>query len=66
MQISILAPPTLLFREDFSKCRILCSVISKQLKTVRLSFYFVNVVFYHIESFYANKILNNVKIFEIF
>ena len=50
----------------FSNCQILCIAISKQLKTAQLSFYiYANVVFYHIESFSANKILNNVKINEI-
>ena len=29
-------------------------------------FFFANVVFYHIESFSASKILNNVKINEIY
>ena len=46
----------------FSKCHILCSVISKQLKTAQLSFICATVVFYHIESFSDNKILKNVII----
>ena len=50
----------------FSKCHILCSVISKQLKTAQFSFLYANDVFYHIESFSANKILNNDNKNEIF
>ena len=55
------------FEMNFSKCHILCSVISKQSKTAQLSFYMqIYVVFYHTESFSANKILDNVKINEIY
>ena len=53
------------FEMIFSKCHILCSVISKQLKTAQVSFY-MQFFFYHIESFSANKILNNVKINDIY
>ena len=49
--------PHYCFEMIFPKCHILCSAISKQL--------YANVVFYHIESFSANKIINNVKIDEI-
>ena len=52
--------PHYCFEMLFSKCHILCSAISKQLKTAQLN------VFYHIESFATNKILNNVKINEIY
>ena len=52
--------PHYCFKIIFSKCHILCSAISKQLKIAQLGFYM-----YHIESFSTNKILNNAKINEI-
>ena len=52
------------FEMIFPKCHILCSAISKQLKTDNLSVICKYV--YHIESFSANKILNNAKINEIY
>ena len=58
--------PHYCFEMIFSKCHILCSVISKQLKTNTIKLLYASVVFYHIESFSANKILNNVKINEIY
>ena len=53
--------PHYCFEMIFSKCHILCSAISKQLKTAH-----ANVVFYHIGSFSENRILNNVKVNEIY
>ena len=71
MQISKLCklaykPRHYCFEMIFSKFNILCSVISKQLKAAQLKLLYANDVFYHIESFSANKILNNVKINEIY
>ena len=53
------------FEMIFSKCHIACNGISKHFKQHNSAF-FANVVFYHIESFSANKILNNVKINKIY
>ena len=59
--------PHYCFEMIFTKCHILNHAISKQLKTALLSFYMqINVVFYHMELFSANKIFNNVKINEIY
>ena len=58
--------PHYCFMMIFSKCQILCSEISKQLKNSTIKLLYVNVVFHHIESISANKILNNVKINEIY
>ena len=57
--------PRYCFEMIFSKCHILCVVISKQLNST-IKLLYANVVFYHIESFSSNKILNNVKINEIY
>ena len=54
------------FEMIFSRCHILCSVISKLLKKSKIKLLYANVVFNHIESFSANKILNDLKINEIY
>ena len=41
-------------------------MISKQFKNRTIILLYAGVVFYHIESFSENKILNNVKINEIY
>ena len=58
--------PHYCFEMIFSKCHILCSAISKQLKNSTSKLLYANVVLCHIESCSANKILNNVKIDEIY
>ena len=58
--------PHYCFEMIFSKCHILCSAISKQLKTAHVSFCMQMLYFFNIETFSANKILNNVKINEIY
>ena len=54
------------FKMIFSKCHILCSAISKQFKNSKIKLLYANVVFYLIESFSANKILNNAKTNKIY
>ena len=56
--------PHYCFERVFSKSQILCSASSKQLKTAQLSCYMQ--MLYFIISFSANKVINNVKINDIY
>ena len=53
--------PYYCFEMIFSKCHIFCTAKNNTIK-----FLYANVLIYYIESFSANKILDNAKINEIY